>query len=250
MIPNILHYIHLSETGREWKLHHHLSVMSAVKRSGVDKIYVWIDTEPMGEWWEYTKPFVETKFVEPPSEIFGKTITQTAHKSDVIRLQLLIEYGGIYVDTDVIFVKSFEPLLQYKFVMGQQGIRGREGLCPAVMLSEKDSTFAKIWLQEFEGNFYGGPPGSKTWCLHSVDLPMELSFVYPDEITMIHHEAFFWPLYHDDHMIRLFEEVHEFPNAYAHHLWETCGKKYLDNLTVEDIKSRDTTFNLMVRDLL
>ena len=79
---------------------------------------------------------------------------------------------------------------------------------------------------------------------------MELSFVYPDEITMIHHEAFFWPLYHDDHMVGLFEEAHEFPNAYAHHLWETCGAKYLNSLTIEDIKTKDTTFNLMVRDLL
>lgn len=250
MIPNTLHYIHLSESGRKWKLHHHLSVMSAVKRSGVEKIFMWVDDEPSGEFWDQTKNHVEMIKIEPPSEIFGKPIIQTAHKSDVIRLQVLIESGGIYVDTDVIFVKPFTGLLNHKFVMGQQGINGREGLCPAVMLSEKDSFFAKRWLQEFENNFYGGPPGSDTWCLHSVTLPMALAETYPHEITVMNHESFFWPLYHEPHMIGLFEEVHEFPNALAHHLWESSGKIYLDSLRVDDIKTKDTSFNLMVRDLL
>ena len=90
MIPNILHYVHLSESGRKWKLHHHLSVMSAVKRSGVEKIFMWVDTEPSGEIWDQTKEFVEIVKVKPPEEIFGKPIIQTAHKSDVIRLQVLI----------------------------------------------------------------------------------------------------------------------------------------------------------------
>ena len=250
MIPNILHYVHLSESGRKWKLHHHLSVMSAVKRSGVEKIFMWVDTEPSGEIWDQTKQFVEIVKVKPPEEIFGKPIIQTAHKSDVIRLQVLIENGGIYVDTDVIFVKPFTSLLNHKFVMGYQGVNGREGLCPAVILSEKNSVFAKRWLQEFENNFYGGPPGSDTWCLHSVTLPMALSDYYPNEITILNHEAFFWPMYHDTHMIGLFEETHEFPNAFAHHLWESSGKVYLDNLTIDEIKNKDTTFTRMVRDLL
>ena len=143
MIPNKLHYIHLSKGGREWKLHHYLSVKSAYTRSEVDKIYIWVDNEPKGEWWEKTKKLIQLEYIQPPSEIFGKPITQLAHKSDVLRLQILLEYGGIYVDTDTIFVKSFKPLLNNKFVLGQQNVNGSEGLCPAVILSEPNSVFGQ-----------------------------------------------------------------------------------------------------------
>lgn len=250
MIPNILHYIQLSNGGRSWKFHHYLSVKSAKLRSGVDKIYMWVDEEPTGEWWDLTKPMVEVIKIEPPSEIFGKEITQLAHKSDVLRLQILIENGGIYVDTDTIFAKPFTSLLDNRFVMGQQGLNGMEGLCPAVLLSEKDSYFAKQWLMGFSEYFFGGPPGSDTWCTHSVYYPMHLSKLIPSAITILNHESFFWPLYHQTHMELMFEEVHTFQNAFSHHLWESAGKKYLENLTVESILNTDTTFTRLVKDLL
>lgn len=250
MIPKTLHYIHLSNSGRPWKLHHHLSVLSAVKRSGLDKIYVWIDKEPHGEYWNDTKPFVETIQIEPPDEIFGMKITQPAHQSDVLRLQILIEQGGVYVDTDTIFVKDFADLLDNKFVMGEQGINGSEGFCPSVILSEPDSTFAKYWLAGFRDSFKGGPPGSDGWCTHSVNYPKWLAQQMPEEITILNHETFFWPLYHQPHIEILFEQNHSFPNAYSHHLWESSGKKYLDELTIEQIKNTNTTFTNLVKDLI
>ena len=245
MVPNILHYVHLSQGGRAWKLHHYLSVKSAAKRSGVNKIYLWVDQEPVGEWWDKTRELVEINVIEPPTEIFNKPITQQAHKSDVIRLQVLIEHGGIYVDTDTIFVKSFESLLDNKFVLGQQNINGSEGLCPAVILSEPNSVFGQRWLLGFKDSFGGGPPGSDTWCTHSVIYPFWLSKQIP-----VNHEAFFWPLYHQSHIEAMFEQKQNFPNAFSHHLWESSGKKYLENLTEEIILNTDTTFTNLVKDLL
>lgn len=250
MIPNHLHYIHLSKGGREWKLHHYLSVKSAYIRSGVDKIFIWVDDIPEGKWWDKTKELVETVQIEPPVEIFGKPITQQAHKSDVIRLQVLLEYGGIYVDTDTIFVKSFKPLLNNKFVMGQQNINGCEGLCPAVILSEPNSVFGQSWLAGFKDTFEGGPPGSPTWCTHSVQYPLWLSKQISNEITILNHEAFFWPLYHQSHIEMLFEKNYDFPNAYSHHLWESSGKKYLDNLTEDTILNSNTTFSNITKELI
>jgi hypothetical protein len=250
MIPNDLHYIHLSSSGRSWKLHHYLSVKSAVTRSGVDKIYVWIDAEPDGHWWDKTKPYVECIYIEPPHEIFGIPVIHPAHKSDVLRLQILLEHGGIYVDTDTIFVKSFNELLDNNFVLGQQGINGNEGLCPAVILSQPQSKFAQSWLMGFKDHFHGGCPGSDTWCTHSVYYPSWLSSQYPDEVTILNHEAFFWPLYHDNHIKSMFCQNYIFPNAYSHHLWESSGKEYLDNLTEADILTMNTTFSNLVKDLL
>ena len=250
MIPNNLHYVHLSNSGRPWKLHHYLSVKSAYIRGGFDSITIWVDTIPEGKWWDLTKKMVNVQQVIPPTEIFGKPITQEAHKSDVIRLQVLIQYGGVYVDTDTIFVKSFKDLLNNKVVLGQQNVNGSEGLCPAVILSEPNSVFLNNWLMGFKDSFGGGPPGSTTWCTHSVQYPLWLSQQIPQELTLVNHEAFFWPLYHQSHIEDMFEKSMKFPNAYSHHLWESSGKKYLDNLTEDIILNTNTTFTDLVRDLL
>lgn len=250
MIPNQLHYVHLSKGGREWKLHHYLSVKSAYVRSGVDKIFMWVDQEPQGYWWDQTKNLVELVYVKPPNEIFGKPIIQQAHKSDVIRLQVLLEYGGIYTDTDTIFIKSFKPLLNNKFVMGQQNVDGCEGLCPAVILSESNSFFGQLWLAGFKDSFGGGPPGSSSWCTHSVQYPLWLSRQIPNNITILNHEAFFWPLYHQNHIEMFFEQNHVFPNAFSHHLWESSGKKYLENLNKDTILRSNTTFSNITKELL
>jgi hypothetical protein len=251
MIPNILHYIHLSgTTNRPWKLHHYLSVKSAVMYGEFDKINIWVDVTPTGVYWDKTKEYVNIIAIIPPTDIFDIPITQEAHKSDVLRLQILIEYGGVYVDCDTIFKKPFTNLLNNKCVLGQQGINGIEGLCPAVILAEKNSKFCKIWLSEFKTHFKGGPPGSPTWCTHSVYLPNSLSHILRDDITIMNHEYFFWPMYHEEHMKILFEENINFKNAFSHHLWESSGKQYLDSLTIDDIKKSNTTFSNLVKNLI
>ena len=209
-IPNIVHFVYIKE--RPWKLHHYLAVKSALVKAKADSVKIWLDEEPDGEWWDKTKPLVTVNKVKAPTEIFGKPITQPAHKSDVIRLQVLIQEGGIYADTD--------------------------------------STFAKTWLAGFKDTFGGGPPGSPTWCTHSVNLPAYLANTMQETITLADHEAFFLPLYHQDHIEMLFEKDMHFPNAFSHHLWESSGKKYLDEMTIEKIKNENTTFTRLVKDLI
>jgi len=249
MIPNIFHFVYIKE--RPWKLHHYLSVKSAYKRSGAEKIMFWCDYEPDGNWWAKTKPMVQVQRVIAPEQIFGKQITQPAHKSDVIRLMALNEHGGIYADTDVIIVKPFTDLLDNEFVMGQQGVRGAEGLCPATMLGAPNSTFGRQWLAGFKDSFGGGPPGSPTWCTHSVNYPLWLSQQIPDNITLLDHFAFFWPLYHQDHVEAIFEnKSYPNPTAYSHHLWESAGKSYLDNMTTDKIRKGKSLFSEITKDLL
>jgi len=249
MIDNKFHFVYIKE--RAWKLHHYLSVKSAHQRSGATEIVLWCDELPEGEWWERTKPYVNIQRVIAPKAIFGKPITQPAHKSDVIRLMVLNEHGGIYADTDVIIVKPFTDLLDNQFVMGQQGVRGAEGLCPATMLGAKGSEFGKKWLAGFKDSFGGGPPGSPTWCTHSVNYPLWLAQQIPQRITILDHLAFFWPLYHQKHVEAIFENK-SFPNdnAYSHHLWESSGKKYLDNMTIEKIKNGNSLFSSITKDLI
>lgn len=258
MIPNKFHFVHLTDGGsyRPFGLHHYLCIKSCHDVNEPDEIVFYCNVEPTGEWWDKAKQYVRVVLVEPPTEIFGHPITQLAHKSDVIRLQVLMEEGGIYADMDTLFIKPYTPFLNNKCVLGEQNVGGAEGLCPAVIMSESgdeslmDAEFIKTWLINFQGWFQGGPPGSDGWCTHSVILPAQMAKQFPDKVFVADYKCFFWPLYHGEHLKWLFEDNKEFPDAYSFHLWESQSKGYLEKLTIDDIQNIDTTYNIQARKFL
>lgn len=63
-----------------------------------------------------------------------------AFVSDYVRIKALYEYGGIYLDTDVEVLKSFNHLMHSK---GFFGFENRTTVGTAVMACEKGSEFAK-----------------------------------------------------------------------------------------------------------
>jgi hypothetical protein len=56
------------------------------------------------------------------SEVLGRPVTNYAHRADVLRLQVLEEFGGIYLDLDVVSLKPLDDLLDREFIMGQEGV--------------------------------------------------------------------------------------------------------------------------------
>ena len=256
MIPNKFQYVYLTHDGnkhpmyQDFHLTHYICIKSAIEVNNPDEVNIYCNQEPTGEWWKEIRDEVNVVMVEPPKEIFGKPITELAHASDVIRLQVLLEEGGIYTDMDTICVKPYTDLLDNTFVLGEQGVNGSEGLCPAVIMSEKDSEFGERWLLGFKDTFRGGPQGSDGWCTHSVHYPLFLSKEIPEHIHIEPHTSFFYPTYHQPSLEDLFERVVDFDMAYSHHFWESCSMKWIKDITVNDIKTIDTTFNLIARKLL
>ncbi|PRY82462.1 glycosyltransferase family 32 protein [Alkalibacterium olivapovliticus] len=70
-----------------------------------------------------------------------------AHASDIIRLDVLLSYGGIYLDTDVSIHKSFDSLLDTPLFLGRIY---RNLLGSAVIGSEKNNQLLKTILKEYE----------------------------------------------------------------------------------------------------
>jgi len=71
-----------------------------------------------------------------------------SHLTDLLRIVILYKYGGLYTDTDVIFVKSMEPL---GAVVGFQrdSLEEQEALNGAVMKFPPHSEFLEACLTEF-----------------------------------------------------------------------------------------------------
>lgn len=280
MIPNHLHFIFglNPDYGKiPFSIVHYLAVKSASELNKPSTTWFHYQYEPSGEWWERTKPLVTLNKVTAPDTIFGRPLFHFAHKADVLRLQVLKETGGIYLDLDTISVKPLSELLGHSFVIGEElrtayvpkNLRQRikyvlakklglpitklegtnNGFCNAVLLSEKDSPFAARWLEEYKQ--FRSKGRDRYWNEHSVRVPMRLARQYPEEITLLGPYCFHYPLYNKEGLQFLFEERHEYPEAYLHHLWESLSwDDHLSKLTEEDIRRRDTTYNLIARRFL
>ena len=253
-IPKILHYIFGMASdfgGKPWSLVHHVCLKSAVERIAPERVYFYYEFEPTGPWWELSRPLVTPVPISAPREIFGKRLDRVAHRADVVRLERLIELGGIYLDADVLVQRSFDDLLNHSAVLGQEEHEQEPGLANAVILAEPQSPFLQRWYEKYR-SFEGGPPGTKNWNEHSVQLPRRLAQEHPSEITVLPPTAFFWPLWTEDHLAWIFASKRAIPpnGAYANHLWENFAWKYLEDLTPRRVRRIDTNFHMWARPLL
>jgi hypothetical protein len=250
MIPNVFHFIYFySNNEQEFPLAHFICINSARVLNKPDKIYFYSDRVPFGKYWDKISGFVEFVKTEPPESVFGNKLYHIAHKSDVLRLQFLMETGGIYLDMDVICKKPFTPLLKYDFVMGKQGKWRKMGLCNGVILANKDSEFLKLWFAEFKN--FRSKGWDKYWSEMSVRKPLELAKKYPQLIHKEPYDSFHYPLYYSFDIKKIFEKNNDYPNAYCHHYWDGGSyDKYLKVITEEQIKNLDTTYNVIARKYL
>lgn len=228
MIPNNIHFIFgLKEQTSELMFVHYLAVLSAKMINKPDNLFFYYHYEPYGKWWDKLKTFVELVKVEIPIKWGNEHIKHYTHAVDFIKMYILFNKGGIYMDIDTITVNSYSKYLNNKFVMGQQ--TRPTGLCNAIMMSEPKSQFLKIWLDNYEKIFKSNPLGTKELGLASCKLPYELSKKFKNLITVLDPETFFIPNWDKCDMI--FEKKNDInPKLLTLHLWENLSMKYLQNI--------------------
>lgn len=150
-----------------------------------------------------------------------------AYVSDYFRLVALKEYGGIYLDTDVEILKSFDDLLENSFFCCFES----EGfLCTAVIGSEKNNKLISNFLEIYKDLEFGEIPNSKLlydFLLHNKKCVTN-SRCELDEKGVIYPSDYFSPKDFYTKKIKLTE------NSYAiHHFdgtWKSGGKKFKDGI--------------------
>ena len=291
MIPNIIHFIFGLKSdfgGKGFSYIHYLAVVTAWKVNQPEKMFLHYAYEPSGEWWDKAKPYLTLNQVVPPKEIFGRPLKHFAHQADVLRLEMLMQHGGIYLDMDVVCINSFGPLLRKGFVMGREP---EAGLCNAVILASADAEFLRIWYEqyrEFDGT---------RWGYHSVALPLQLATQHPSMIQIQDEYSFFFPMHNDPAHTdlwgdrppwaqrQIFEKIIEhlrvrignffaskkealpFPplthlihgrrwqfeklsQSYCIHLWESIWWDHLQQVTPDSIRENRGNFSRIVRKVL
>jgi hypothetical protein len=191
LIPNRIHFIFGLDPdfgGKPFSYIHYLAIRSAAVVNQPTEIVFHYEREPEGMWWDAAKSYLILNKVISPTEFLGHTIRHFAHRSDILRLQILSAEGGIYLDIDTFSVRPFGSLRQFETVLG---VEPNVGLCNAVILAAPGAEFINHWLEEYKSF------DPQRWNYHSVQLPYALSLQLPDVVHVESEYSFFFPSYDD-----------------------------------------------------
>lgn len=190
-IPNIVHFIFGLKPDfgkRNFSYIHYLAIISAHKQLNPEKIYFHYEYEPAGYWWERAKNFLKLNKIYGPKQIFGNPIAKYQHMADVLRLEILKEFGGIYLDIDIISLNSCKELLYKKNVMG---IEPSVGLCNAIIFAQKNSEFISKWYETYRSY------SQEKWNYFSIQMPMKIACTLHNDVNIIGYYPFYYPFYKD-----------------------------------------------------
>ena len=150
-VPNIVHYIWYNSEIASLRFDHLLSMLSVHKILKPDVIYFHTNREPTGRFWEQAKkiPNLKINHRNPPTHLLGEPIEPalfyTSH-SNVDRLKILMEYGGIYLDFDTLIIRPLDDLRKYDCTIG---LEQDDKACGNIIICHKDAPFLAMWLNSF-----------------------------------------------------------------------------------------------------
>ena len=182
IVPNIVHYLWFTNvTGVKGKhgfnFVNYVSIKSVYKIQKPEKVMFHCDVIPTDIWWQKAWrdfPLIVV-FHSSRSDIFGVKSQHIEHISDIIRLEILQEQGGIYLDCDVIIVKPLDPLRHYPATMGKED---RYPLLNAgTIIASPNSTFIRLWYNSYKTDFR-----PDKWVYNSGNVPYNISLKHPDII--------------------------------------------------------------------
>ncbi|XP_046452418.1 uncharacterized protein LOC124200288 [Daphnia pulex] len=155
-VPNVIHYIRLNK--RSWSFVEYICLLSAYANQQPD--YIFIHTNIIGgfrgKYWKWIQQKIDLNMrlivlpVEIPSEIFGKKLNpiwKIHHGSDILRIKILMKYGGIYLDNDVYVVQNLDKYRKFEMTLGWPK---NESLGSMVLIANKNARFLHLWLENYQ----------------------------------------------------------------------------------------------------
>ena len=193
-IPNVIHYMTLDNkemTFLEW-----LAIRSAIHYLQPDKVYLHGEAEPVGEWYrklrEHHSTVVRFHLIPVPKQtIFGMPLERMAHRSDFLRLAILYCYGGVYMDTDILVLRSFDDLRKSGFDAVYAAGHLPKTVGFSVWLSKSHTDLLRVHLQRAHHVFDGQYTTHSTKLLASLIYQSNTSSFDSTRFLLLEPSAFF-----------------------------------------------------------
>jgi hypothetical protein len=240
-IPKLIHFIYpWTEKTRPWSLINTMAVRSAMKVYPDHEIIIWTNAPtriPMLP--------VEKRKCELPTHIGETEIVWPQYVSDVMRLQILHEHGGIYMDTDMISLRPFKPyddsILSFCWETAFCN-----SICNAFMATPPGNEFINDWLDRMPAAM-----SHPTWAYGGVVVPYEMT---QDPFHDAHYNAlshhFFCPLDLSKNWMfdpKLKKEAKDIMgNPCAIHIFETFWRDIIKDITPEWIEKNNCLFSELI----
>ena len=182
-------YVHLVWYHRkEMTFMMYLSVRSALVILNPEKVFIHGDKELKGDYFDKIKrdPRVVQIYREIPKHIYGHSVLFTQHRSDIIRADVLLKYGGIYMDWDVLWLKPIDALIETRYdaiVNFDHSSRQEypDSMNLGVFLAKKNSHFVRYWQDSLRNykthDFYH----------NALELPYKTYEKYPHTVHVEKH---------------------------------------------------------------
>lgn len=247
MIPRKVHFIWISSPDYgvpkfgfiEW-----LAVRSVLKTNPEFEVNFWTDHEPAGKYWDAVKGDLFIESITPPDEVFGNPIPHPAHKCDWLRLQVIQEHGGVYLDLDTITVGDLGKLMTPPTTMVLETANGEtQGLCNAYIASKPNTEFIAEWIERFRN--FRSMGRDQYWAESAVKWPFYL-MDSGHTVEAAPPYAFFKPDWTPQGIADMFDNALEFPSAIGFHLWSVITRPRLNTFNEYNYADKDCTLARIV----
>ena len=245
-VPNIVHLVWLYGRPHAMIFRQLLSVLSVLRFIQPCAILFWYDgSAPRGQYWQHFLRNVSSQNIDlrmlnitVPNKIWGKEIHYIEHATDIIRFEVLKHFGGIYMDLDVLILKSLRPLRCYDYTLGREDY---EGLTGSLILSVPKSPFLLKIIENYQQY-------SKDWTYNSVRYPHQLAEKEPSLIH-VEEDTINKPNWYINAIKAVFEKTNaiKWQKNYAIHLWNHASREYIKFENANSIKTMNTTFGEVAR---
>lgn len=149
VVPRIVHFTWIKDANKTFRFHHLISLMAAQRFTTPNRIYFWHDELPDGKYWNEALRVIKCMYLvhrERITQIWGQPLFLPVHVSDVMRLEALMEYGGMFFDLDAIVVNNVDPLLKYDVTMGHAAWYI---LANGILFSKPWADFLMVWYETY-----------------------------------------------------------------------------------------------------
>lgn len=165
MVPNIVHFIYpVNDKTRPFSTLNIQAVKRAAQIQKPEQIRFWTNAKAgdIAGWSEIAGLVDLVPTIMPDHE-------WPQYQSDTLRLQILHDQGGIYMDTDLLTLQEY-PMFDDNLLLSWES-ENRESISNALMISAPGVPFLEEWLHRLPQ-----AQGSSVWAYGGVVLPAEMLY--------------------------------------------------------------------------
>lgn len=245
MVPNLIHFIWITgPNSRPFSFINYMAVRAAKEQTGGAVVIHCNEPPSNNTFWDMALKYAVFRRIDVPEHIGDTKITHVQYASDVIRLELLYRWGGIYIDTDMLLIKPLTKMMHKPLTMAIESVHedgSPKSVANGVILAEPKSEFLKLMLD-------ATPIAMKSdvWANHAVTLPLELAKTFPNMVCLEPKERFF-PFDLSKNWLFECDKTKEYlpmlKNTWGVHVYETYWRDFLPDITQEWLEKNDCLFS-------